>query len=260
MAEFFFPSEWGDAPPPPSPEIDPDRIESLQNGFLAATQQALHSAPDAFYRTTGQAAVEGAPVLQQRLSQMRDDALAQAKDDNERAALAPRLDANLTTAGRKKQMSEPERTALHELLPVLRLTFFELIWDAFPWIQSIWIKESNRQFHLFVEARTPQDQKERDDLDYLVGETIAHLQKLRADLMPSLATYKIEHTIDYGPKVPEGLGYQELMSDRWFKKIAKKLHPGDWRKAVEGCRSRHRPIAWEARSPIHLGCRGLLRA
>ena len=96
MAEFVFPSEWGDAPPPPSPDVDPDRIEGLQNGFLAATQQALHTAPDAFYRTTGQAAVEGAPALQQRLSQLRDDALAQAKDDNERAALAPRLDANLT--------------------------------------------------------------------------------------------------------------------------------------------------------------------
>jgi len=78
------------------PDIDPDRIEGLQNGFLAATQQALHTAPDAFYRTTGQEAVEGAPALQQRRSQLRDDTLAQAKDDNERAALAPRLDANLT--------------------------------------------------------------------------------------------------------------------------------------------------------------------
>ena len=63
---------------------------------MAATQQALHTAPDAFYRTAGQAAVEGAPALRQRLLQMREDALAQAKDDNERAALAPRLDANLT--------------------------------------------------------------------------------------------------------------------------------------------------------------------
>ena len=96
MAEFVFPSEWGDAPPSPFPDIDSDRIEGLQNGFLAATQQALHTAPDAFYRTTGQDAVEGAPALQQRLSEMRDGALAQAKDDNERAALAPRLDANLT--------------------------------------------------------------------------------------------------------------------------------------------------------------------
>jgi hypothetical protein len=96
MADFLFPSEWGDAPPPPSPDVDPDRIEGLQNGFLAATQDALHTAPDAFYRTTGQDAVEGVPALQERLSQLRDAALAQAKDDNERAALAPRLDANLT--------------------------------------------------------------------------------------------------------------------------------------------------------------------
>jgi hypothetical protein len=96
MAEFSFPSEWGDLPSPPSPNIDPDRIEGLQNGFLAATQDALHTAPDAFYLKRGQDAVEGAPALQERLFQMRDDALAQAKDDNERAALTPRLDANLT--------------------------------------------------------------------------------------------------------------------------------------------------------------------
>ena len=95
MAEFYFPPEWENVPPAELPEVDPDRIEGLQNGFLAATQAALHTNPDAFYRTTGQDAVEGVPALQEQLSQLREAALAQAQDDGERAALAPRLDANL---------------------------------------------------------------------------------------------------------------------------------------------------------------------
>ena len=69
MAEFYIPPEWENLPPPELPDVDPDRIEGLQNGFLAATQDALHSAPDAFYRKTGEAAVEGLPALQEQLSQ-----------------------------------------------------------------------------------------------------------------------------------------------------------------------------------------------
>jgi hypothetical protein len=60
---------------------------------------------------------------------------------------------------RKGEVTKPERTALYELLPGLRLAFFEIIWKTFPWIQSIWIKESSGQFHLLVEAATTQDQK-----------------------------------------------------------------------------------------------------
>ena len=95
MAEFYFPPEWLAAAGPP-PDVDPDRIEGLQNGFLAATHEALHTAPDAFYGKAGQDAVEGVPALQERLSQLRDAALEGAKDDGERAALTPRLDAQLT--------------------------------------------------------------------------------------------------------------------------------------------------------------------
>src|SRR5258708_29537634 len=124
-------------------------------------------------------------------------------------------------------MSEPRRTALYVLLPGLRVAFFEMIWPAFRWIQSIWIKESDGQFQLFVEAAAPQNEKERDDFDYLVGQVLAQLQKSRADLMPELAKYKIEHTIQYGATVPQDGGYQVLMSDGWFKKIAKRYAP--WR-------------------------------
>src|SRR5882672_10033439 len=95
MAEFYFSPEWGNVPPPELPDMDPDRLEGLHNGFLAATHDALHTSSEAFYRKTGQDAVDGVPALQEQLSQLRDAALDQAQDDGERAALAPRLDANL---------------------------------------------------------------------------------------------------------------------------------------------------------------------
>jgi hypothetical protein len=123
-------------------------------------------------------------------------------------------------------MSEPQRTALYVLLPVLRAAFFDFIWPAFRWIQSIWIKESNRQFQLFVEAAAPPNEKEQDDFDYLVKRMLAQLQKSNADVMPELATYKIEFTVQYGASVPRDGGYQELMSDAWFKKMAAKFAPG----------------------------------
>ena len=123
-------------------------------------------------------------------------------------------------------MTKPE-TALYQLLSSLRVAFFDWIWgDAFPWIESIWIKESDKKFHLFVETSDIQPQTEMDDLDYSVDRILRQLQKSRADLMPSLATYKIEHTIQYGPTVPKNLGYEELMTDWWFKKIAKMFSPG----------------------------------
>src|SRR5882724_11116442 len=95
MAEFYFPPEWLATAGPP-PDVDQDRIEGLQNGFLAATHEALHTAPDAFLRRSGQDAVDGVPAFQERLSQLREAALDGAKDVGERAAFAPRLDAQLT--------------------------------------------------------------------------------------------------------------------------------------------------------------------
>src|SRR5947208_3764487 len=124
-------------------------------------------------------------------------------------------------------MSEPQRTALYVLLPVLRAAFFDFIWPTFRWTQSIWIKESDGQFQVFVQAAAPPNEKEQDDFDYLVGQVLKQLQKSNADVMPELATYTIEFMVQYGGSVPQDGGYQELMSDRWFKKMAKRFAP--WR-------------------------------
>lgn len=97
--EFDIPAEWMDTPTrAPSPEADPHRIEGLVNGFIAAKQDALFNAPDAFYRMAGTNAVDGAPTVLDRLSGLRDTVLEQARDDGERALLGPRLDLHIDDA------------------------------------------------------------------------------------------------------------------------------------------------------------------
>ncbi len=84
--------------PATSPPVDDHRVEGLVNGFIAGKQDALFNAPDAYYRTEGADAVDGAPAITQRLQDLRKATLDQARDDGERAALAPRLDAHLDDA------------------------------------------------------------------------------------------------------------------------------------------------------------------
>ena len=83
---------------PPLPPVDDHRVEGLVNGFIADKQAALVEAPDAYYRQQGAAAVDGAPALAQRLQDLRSATLDQARDDGERAALGPRLDAHVDDA------------------------------------------------------------------------------------------------------------------------------------------------------------------
>ena len=83
------------APPPP---VDDHRVEGLVNGFISAKQDALFTAPDAYYRQQGRDALDGAPAIAQRLQDLRTATLDQARDDGERAALARRLDAHLDDA------------------------------------------------------------------------------------------------------------------------------------------------------------------
>src|SRR5579883_2622492 len=101
MSKTFEIPDWllRESPPsPPPPPVDDHRVEDLVNGFIAGKQVALFDAPDAYYRTEGADAVDGAPAITQRLQDLRNAALDQARDDGERAALAPRLDAHLDDA------------------------------------------------------------------------------------------------------------------------------------------------------------------
>jgi hypothetical protein len=62
------------APPPPDPRIaredkiaNDTRVESELNHFIAAKQDALFNAPDAFYRTQGRDAIDAVPVATRTL-------------------------------------------------------------------------------------------------------------------------------------------------------------------------------------------------
>ena len=85
------------APPPPLP-VDDHRVESLVNNFIAGKQDALFDAPDAYYRQQGADALDGAPAIAERLQDLRSATLDLARDDGERAALAPRLDLHMDDA------------------------------------------------------------------------------------------------------------------------------------------------------------------
>jgi hypothetical protein len=113
-------------------------------------------------------------------------------------------------------MTAIRRRSLDEELVGLQLAFFEIIWDVFPWIKSVWIKENKGEFQVFVETRAAQDDKEWDDFNYLAEEVFNAGEK-----------HKIRHTILHGPDVPKDAGYRELMSDRLFRKITKRHAP--WR-------------------------------
>jgi hypothetical protein len=95
---FEIPAWLSPRPAPPLPPLDDHRVESLVNRFIAGKQEALFTAPDAFYRTRGGEAVDGRPAIADRLQALRHATLEQAGDDGERAALGPRLDLHVADA------------------------------------------------------------------------------------------------------------------------------------------------------------------
>jgi hypothetical protein len=123
-------------------------------------------------------------------------------------------------------MTKLESPTLDELLPGMRAAFFEVVWPAFPWIRSVWVKESRGQLQLFVETAATQDEKEWDDFDYMVRRVLKAGERA-LDGLEVDSKHRIEQTIQHGSIVPKDRGYRELMSDRLFKKIAKRHAP--WR-------------------------------
>jgi hypothetical protein len=96
--QFVIPDWLPREPAPPPPPVDDHRVEGLVNRFIAGKQQALFTAPDAFYHQQGADAVDGASAIGERLQALRSTLLDQARDDGERAALGPRLDAHIDEA------------------------------------------------------------------------------------------------------------------------------------------------------------------
>jgi hypothetical protein len=123
-------------------------------------------------------------------------------------------------------MTKPQSPKLDELLRGMQLSFFEIIWPVFQWMESIWVRENNGKFDLFVETKTTPDEKEWADVDYLVREVLTGGERVLDELAPG-SKHKIEYEIQRGPAVPKDRGYRELMSEKVFKTIARKHAP--WR-------------------------------
>jgi hypothetical protein len=123
-------------------------------------------------------------------------------------------------------MTEDQRGILDKALPGLRLIFFEFMWPPFRWIRNLWIRERDGHYELFAEVHDMQDQTKLDGFSYLAGEILDEEEKVIDRLAPG-SKHKIERRIQYGPSVPRDGGYQELMSDRVFRMIAKRHAP--WR-------------------------------
>lgn len=111
-------------------------------------------------------------------------------------------------------MSRP-RSILEERLAGLQLAVFEIVWPAFPWIRSLWIRQVNRRIEIFVEMASALADEEREDCLRLVKE------------MLDVAMPGLGHAVAFGAKVPQGEDCLELMSDRLFQQIAKEVAP--WR-------------------------------
>jgi len=67
MADFVWPDWLPTAPELLPPPVDPHRIEGLANRFIAASQDALHTGPDALVGKSGADAIEAAPAVAEQL-------------------------------------------------------------------------------------------------------------------------------------------------------------------------------------------------
>jgi hypothetical protein len=117
MGQFLWP-DWKPLPqdsplPPPSPDpeqaiADNTRAEEALNQFIAARQNVLFEAPDAFYRTQGSDAIHAAPAVTQSLDQVRSKLLDGLANDSQRNKLASVLDAQmrLTRDGMARHVAE----------------------------------------------------------------------------------------------------------------------------------------------------------
>jgi hypothetical protein len=118
MSTAFEIPEWLlQAPLPPTP-VDDHRVEALVNRFIAGKQEALFTAPDAFYRLQGADAVQGQPAIADRLRALRAATLDLASDEGERAALEPRLDLHIDDAsdGINRHVAEQHRVYQRQVL------------------------------------------------------------------------------------------------------------------------------------------------
>jgi hypothetical protein len=91
-ARFVIPDWMVPADPPPQPdraEVDTHHVEAVVNHFIAAKQEALFTAPDAYFRSQGNDAVQRLPDIANRLTGLKDAAIMQPLPDHPRTRSGP---------------------------------------------------------------------------------------------------------------------------------------------------------------------------
>ena len=98
--------------PPPDTTRDDDGVDRALNGFIADKQAILYDGDAAFHGKTGYDALEAAPAVDERLLDLRQEALDNAPNDYQRTVLGERLDAQLDEArdgiGRRLEQADTE--------------------------------------------------------------------------------------------------------------------------------------------------------
>jgi hypothetical protein len=106
----------------------------------------------------------------------------------------------------------------------LQVGVFEALWPGFDWLRAIWVRRGAGRVHFHVQAAALPNDEERDAF----GDLIGVLVEAGREVDP--ASFRSGFTIRYGlRRVPRGVGYRIVMSDRVFREIARKRAP--WRLA-----------------------------
>jgi hypothetical protein len=119
-------------------------------------------------------------------------------------------------------MIKSARPGWDRLLGGMRLGVFEILWPALPWIKAIWIRKSAGRAYVFIYATDTPNEQER--------EACRNQVEMMIDMANSFdkVSFRAGYTIRYSSRrVPRGMGYRTLMSDRLFQQIARKHAP--WR-------------------------------
>ena len=119
-------------------------------------------------------------------------------------------------------MTKISRDKWERLLNGMSHAVFEVTWSAFPWMKQIWIKNSAGRAHFIVQVAEAVA-KEEDEFCRQDAQTLVEAVR---NIDPTL--FPAGYTLRYSRRrVPRGMGYRTLMSDRLFREIAKKKAP--WR-------------------------------
>lgn len=119
-------------------------------------------------------------------------------------------------------MVKRARPSWDRLLSGMQIGVFEIIWSSFRWIKGIWIRRSAGRVYFHIQTTDGLNGKEKEAF----RDQIEALTNVAKGF--DKASFRAGFTIRYSPRrVPRGMGYRIVMSDRVFREIARRRAP--WR-------------------------------